>query len=1048
MTTPPPSNCAAGILIAALDHAPEDRGSFLITACGDDVALLVEVREMLAAHDAMPTGFLDEPAADQMATIKVNPGNRVAAGGMTLVEQPGDMIGHYKLREQIGEGGFGTVWVADQEKPVRRRVALKVIKMGMDTKEVISRFEQERQALAMMDHPNIAKVLDAGATELGRPFFVMELVRGVPITEYCDQNHLPTLERLGLFIAVCQAVQHAHQKGIIHRDIKPSNILVTLHDGVPVPKVIDFGIAKATEGRLTDATVYTQMHQFVGTPAYMSPEQAEMSGLDIDTRSDIYSLGVLLYELLTGRTPFDAKELMSRGIDAMRKTIREQEPARPSTRLATLQAEELTTTAKRRSSETAKLLHQLRGDLDWIVMKCLEKDRTRRYDTATGLAADLKRHLDNEPVLARPASTAYKLRKAFRRNKLAFTAAAAVALALILGMIGTTVGLLRAKRAETLALETRSEAEKLSNFMLDDFYAVLEPSGKFETVAKLAKQAMAYYEALPSSLRTPESQRNQAMAQARLALVTALVGDVPTATPLAEQAVTQLEQMRQRGDASESTAYALSLALRAEFLCNLGVRDMRLQAAPLRRALEVVRPLVRSDQATRRIKLEYATLLRYVSEREPYEQAISDCREALDILAGLGVAEFEDLDAAAVWADTASVRAAALFGLDRVDEAERVLREVEKIAEGVIERRPDHLAVKVLPAWVAGLRATIAVIRFRDADAMQGFQDSRQALAEYVRFNPSDLNGWNLVAWMDYCRAALLYRTGRVTEALELARAAARIDEKYGNAGWNGDGPWVAIARWEAQRSNRTAAAEARREGKRTLEAHAERLKMSEEILNFHREPARHDERREMLASGEAAAVLDLARESLALMEKGLKGEDHPELVGIFTNMKRQALADMTLAALKLGRFAEAETTARALDAIPLTLTLWAEWKLLAQPDDMGWGKVLLAEAQLAQGQASEALKTIESALAVYREMQVQGANHLSFRQHFARALYVQALAQPADAAGTAQRRASLAEAAKLLAELTEEARQLHDTKELLAWVEAEQTKHSPAPQP
>src|SRR6185436_5999178 len=322
-------------------------------------------------------------------------------------ERIGDKIGRYKLMEQLGEGGMGIVFVAEQKEPVRRTVALKVIKPGMDTRQVVARFEAERQALAMMNHPNIAKVLDAGATEVGRPYFVMELVRGIRITDYCDQANLSTKERLDLFIKVCQAIQHAHQKGIIHRDIKPSNILVTLHDGVPVPKVIDFGIAKATEGRLTDATVYTQLHQFIGTPAYMSPEQAEMSGLDIDTRSDIYSLGVLLYELLTGKTPFDAKELMASGIDAMRKTIREKEPARPSTRLATLHGEELTTAAKRRSTDTSKLFHQLQGDLDWIVMKCLEKDRSRRYQTANGLAVDLKRHLNNEAVVARPPSSAY-----------------------------------------------------------------------------------------------------------------------------------------------------------------------------------------------------------------------------------------------------------------------------------------------------------------------------------------------------------------------------------------------------------------------------------------------------------------------------------------------------------------------------------------------------------------------------------------------------------------------------------------------------------------
>src|SRR2546421_3044675 len=304
----------------------------------------------------------------------------------------------------------------------------------MDTRQVVARFEAERQALAMMDHPNIAKVLDAGTTDAGRPFFVMELVRGVKITRYCDQQELSARDRLELFIQVCNAVQHAHQKGIIHRDLKPSNILVTLHDGVPVPKIIDFGIAKATEGRLTDLTVYTQLHQFIGTPAYMSPEQAEMSGLDIDTRSDIYSLGVLLYELLTGDTPFDARELLKRGLDEIRRTIREVEPPRPSTRLSTLANGELTDVAKQRRTEAPKLVNLLRGDLDWIVMKCLEKDRARRYETANGLASDIQRHLNNEPVVACPPSNLYKFQKFVRRNKLPFAAGVGIAAALMIGL--------------------------------------------------------------------------------------------------------------------------------------------------------------------------------------------------------------------------------------------------------------------------------------------------------------------------------------------------------------------------------------------------------------------------------------------------------------------------------------------------------------------------------------------------------------------------------------------------------------------------------------
>ncbi|SPE60222.1 putative Histone acetyltransferase [Verrucomicrobia bacterium] len=378
----------------------------------------------------------------------------------SLTEKPGDHIGRYKLLEQIGEGGCGVVYVAEQEQPVRRRVALKVIKLGMDTRQVVARFEAERQALALMDHPNIAKVLDAGATEAGRPFFVMELVKGVRITNYCDGNSLSTAERLGLFVQICQAIQHAHQKGIIHRDIKPSNILVTLHDGVPAPKVIDFGIAKATGGqRLTDKTIYTAIEQFIGTPAYMSPEQAEMSGLDIDTRSDIYALGVLLYELLTGNTPFDAGRLFDAGLDEIRRIIREEDPPRPSTRISTLDAGELTTVAKHRNAEPPKLLGLIRGDLDWIAMKCLEKDRNRRYETANAVAMDVQRFLSNQTVAARPPSALYSLRKMARRNKLAFTAGAFIAVALVVGIGATSSAWLYARSASAREKAARRQAE-------------------------------------------------------------------------------------------------------------------------------------------------------------------------------------------------------------------------------------------------------------------------------------------------------------------------------------------------------------------------------------------------------------------------------------------------------------------------------------------------------------------------------------------------------------------------------------------------------------
>lgn len=477
------------LFTAALAKPLAERGIFLDGACYDDPNLRARLDALLAAHDAQDL-LRPEPLVESGITIKVD---------LAEFEEDaiGKTIGRYKLLERLGEGGCGVVYVAEQTEPLRRRVALKVIKLGMDSKQVVARFEAERQALAMMDHPNIAKVLDAGTTDQGRPYFVMELVRGIRITDYCDQAQLSTQDRLSLFIKVCQAIQHAHQKGVIHRDIKPSNILVTLHDGVPVPKVIDFGIAKATEGRLTDATVYTQLHQFIGTPAYMSPEQAEMSGLDIDTRSDIYSLGVLLYELLAGSTPFDANELMASGIDTMRRTIREKEPMKPSTRIATLKFQELTTTAKRRSVEESKLLHQLRGDLDWIVMKCLEKDRQRRYETANELANDVERHLSCEPVVARPPSVGYRFQKMVRRNKVGFAAVSATTLALLTGLVLSlwqyaekSRAFEQARVAEALAKEHLEESEIVSRF-LSDLLNSPDPSrdGSTVTVAELLNRA-------------------------------------------------------------------------------------------------------------------------------------------------------------------------------------------------------------------------------------------------------------------------------------------------------------------------------------------------------------------------------------------------------------------------------------------------------------------------------------------------------------------------------------------------------------------------------
>jgi eukaryotic-like serine/threonine-protein kinase len=717
------------IFCEALERkTPQEQALFLDQACQGNPQLRGRVEALLRAHEEV-SGFLQEPS--RAASLSSPWEGDLVRGSATIaepiLEKPGTLIGPYKLLEQIGEGGFGVVFMAEQSEPVRRKVALKVLKPGMDTRQVVARFEAERQALAIMDHPNIAKVHDGGATPSGRPFFVMELVKGVPITEFCDQNHLTPRQRLELFIPVCNAVQHAHQKAIIHRDLKPSNVLVTMHDATPVIKVIDFGVAKALGHELTEKTLFTGFAQMVGTPLYMSPEQAGQSGLDIDTRSDIYSLGVLLYELLTGTTPFDRDRFKKAAYDEIRRIIREEDPPKPSTRLSESK-DSLPSISAQRQTEPAKLTKLVRGELDWIVMKALEKDRNRRYETANGFAMDVQRYLADEAVLACPPSAGYRLRKFVRRNKAFLVASGVVVAALLASVVVMAISnvLISKEKALTKAAydaeaDQRRRAQARSRIAwqaADDMYTQVaekwlaqQPQLQLVQREFLQKALEIYQEFAKEDGSDPVVRVQTAKAQARVGAIHYKLGSLEQGEKALLQAIDLFTSLSQHGPNEPKNHHELAAAFvnLANLQCDAGRRADAEQA--FRRALELQAALTadfptvpdyRRDQAQSQFYLaRHLIALRRVKEAdEAYGQALA-IQERL-------VAEFPEVAEYRYHLATSyQHRMQSLITSGRGAEAEKTIGEAERLLKKLADDYPAVPEYRVELANVYSLRARL-----------------------------------------------------------------------------------------------------------------------------------------------------------------------------------------------------------------------------------------------------------------------------------------------------------------------------------------------------
>jgi serine/threonine protein kinase len=924
------------IFVAAVGKVPPEQWeAYLQEACAGDDKLLHRLKRLLQAH--MDAGsVLDGPAPSPIATVD-DP----------ITERPGTVIGPYKLMEQIGEGGFGVVFLAEQQQPVRRKVALKVLKPGMDTRQVVARFEAERQALALMDHPNIARVFDGGATDSGRPYFVMELVKGIAITDYCDQNQLTPRERLELFLPVCQAVQHAHQKGIIHRDLKPSNVLVTLYDGTPVPKVIDFGIAKAMGQQLTDKTLCTGFAQLVGTPLYMSPEQAALSAVDVDTRSDIYALGVLLYELLTGTTPFDSERLKEVGYDELRRIIREEEPPKPSTRISTL-GQAATTVSTRRKSDPKRLSQLFRGELDWIVMKCLEKDRNRRYETASGLARDIERYLHDEPVQACPPSRWYRLRKFLRRHKVPVLAASVVLLALLAGMIGTTLGLLRAERARQVAEEKEREAKEqaaitqaVNGFLQKDLLGQADIANQLRaeernprvTVRELLDRAAQQIEG-----KFPQQELTEAAIRRTIGSAYGALGEYPEAEKHLGRAL-QLRTSQLGPDAPETLrsmndlAESYRLAGRAQEALKLHEETVQIRKAKLGpdhpETLRSMNNLAVSYAAAGRtqdaLELHEETLQLYKAKLGP------DHRDTLISMGNL--------------ADSYHLAG-------RTQEALKLHEETLRLKKAKLG--PDH------PETLASMH------NLADSYAVAGrTQEALKLNEETLQLCTAKLGPHHAGTLQSMCNLANSYETaGRTQEALKLREETLQLCK----AKLGPEHPVTLTSMHNLAISCETAG--------RTQEA----LELTEETLQLRKAklgPSHPDTLRTMNNLAASYAAVGRAQEALKLKEETLQlckaklGPDHPDTLVFMNNLA--------------GAYITAGEPAKALAILQNTLAL-REQRAKAEPGTslaqsfLAWTHGQIGEAEQARLEYAAAVQAYVRSVQMFEKLDQAGALRHPFR--------------------------------------------------------------------